>query len=344
MKVLSSPQHTMPAKSRSTIYTVAARAGVSIATVSRFLNSPQKVNAATAGRIRASMDELDYFPRGNAGGRVHRSPRRIGVLTPFFPAPSFVQRLQGMTAVFREAHCEMVVCTVDSPEQLAEYLRSISFLRRFDGLVVMSMNIKEMDTRGLMDTGLPVVLIEQVDPRFSCVETDNVLGGRLAAHCFLAKGYLPCAFLGERTVPPFSLQPSESRLRGYAEALQAAGQPLAPEYVRTGSISVEDARQLAGELLDLRVPPRAIFAMSDLQAIGTLKAARQRGLAVPGQLAVLGFDDIEAADYVDLSTVNQALEESGRVAARLVLDGIREPGRPRQRVHLEVRVVERGTT
>jgi LacI family transcriptional regulator len=334
----------MPSKSRSTIYTVAARAGVSIATVSRFLNSPQKVNAETASRIRASMDELDYFPRGNAGRRVHRSPRRVGVLTPFFPAPSFVQRLQGMTAVFREAHCEMVVCTVDSPEQLAEYLRSVSFLRRFDGLVAMSMNIGEMDTRGLVDTGLPVVLIEQVDPRFTCVDTDNVLGGRLAAQCFLDKGYRPCAFLGERTMPPFSLHPSQSRLSGFSQALQAAGQPLAPEYIRAGSISVEDARRLAGELLDLPAPPRAIFAMSDLQAIGVLKAARQRGLAVPGQLAVLGFDDIEAADYVDLSTVNQSLEESGRVAARLLLEGIREPGRPRQRVHLEVRVVERGTT
>jgi LacI family transcriptional regulator len=101
---------------------------------------------------------------------------------------------------------------------------------------------------------------------------------------------------------------------------------------------------MAGELLDLPAPPRAIFAMSDLQAIGVLKAARQRSIAVPGALAVLGFDDIEAAGFMDLSTVSQSLEESGRVAAQLLIDGIREPGRPRQRVHLDVRVVERDTT
>ena len=99
-----------------------------------------------------------------------------------------------------------------------------------------------------------------------------------------------------------------------------------------------------GSSLICPAPPRAVFAMSDLQAIGVLKAARQRNIAVPGALAVLGFDDIEAAGYMDLSTVSQSLEESGRVAAQLLIDGIREPGRPLQRVHLDVRIVERETT
>ena len=290
------------------------------------------------------MDQLDYFPHGNAGKRVHRSVRRVGVLTPFFPAPSFVQRMQGMTGVFREAHCEMVICTVDTPEQLSEYLHSISFLCRFDGLIIMSMHLGDEDSCRLVESGLHVVVIESVNPRFTCVETDNILGGRLAARCFLEKGYLPCAFIGEQTSLPYSLQPGSFRLAGFSEALEAAGQPLAPRFIRTGKVSVDDACRMAGELLDLPEPPRAIFAMSDLQAIGVLKAARQRNLAVPGALAVLGFDDIEAAGYMDLSTVSQSLEESGRVAAQLLIDCIREPGRPRQTVHLDVRVVERETT
>jgi LacI family transcriptional regulator len=317
---------------------------VSISTVSRFLNSPEKVNAETARRIKSSMDQLDYFPHGHTGMRAHRNIGRIGVLSPFFPAPSFVQRLQGMTGVFREAHCEMVICAVDSPEQLAEYLHSISFLCRFDGLIIMSMHVGDGDTRRLIQSNLHVVMIESVNPRFTCVEADNVLGGRLAAECFLEKGYLPCAFIGEQTSLPYSLQPSGMRMAGYREALQAAGHPLAPELIRTGQVSVDDACHMAGELLDLPAPPRAIFAMSDLQAIGVLKAARQRGIAVPEALAVLGFDDIEAAGFMDLSTVSQSLEESGRVAAQLLIDRIREPGRPLQRVHLDVRVVERDTT
>ena len=334
----------MPAKGGSTIYGVAAHAGVSISTVSRYLNSPEKVNSETARRIKSSMDHLDYFPQGNAGTRVHRNIGRIGVLTPFFPAPSFVQRLQGMTGVFREAQFEMVICTVDSPEQLSEYLHSLSFLRRFDGLIIMSMHVAGAEARRLAGSDLHVVMIESVNPMFTCVEADNVLGGRLAARCFIDKGYQPCAFIGEETSLPYSLQPSGLRLAGFREALEAAGHGLAPEHVRTGKVTVEDARRMAGELLDLPNPPRAIFAMSDLQAIGVLKAARQRGINVPGTVAVLGFDDIEAADFMDLSTVSQSLEESGRVAAELVIDLIRQPQRPRRQVHLDVRVVERCTT
>jgi LacI family transcriptional regulator len=312
--------------------------------VSRFLNTPEKVNAETARRIKSSMDQLDYFPHGHTGMRAHRSIGRIGVLSPFFPAPSFVQRLKGMTAVFRDAHCEMVICAVDSPEQLAEYLHSVSFLSRFDGLIIMSMHVGDVDTRGLIQSNLHVVMIESVNPLFTCVEADSVRGGRLAAQCFLEKGYLPCAFIGEQTSLPYSLQPSGMRLAGFKEALQAGGHPLSPALIRSGQASVEDACRMAGELLDLPAPPRAIFAMSDLQAIGVLKAARQRGIAVPHALAVMGFDDIDAAGFMDLSTISQSLEESGRVAAQLLIDRIREPGRPLQRVHLDVRVVERDTT
>jgi len=344
MKVLSSGRNTTQRSGPSTIYGVATHAGVSIATVSRFLNSPDKVNAETARRISASMDQLGYFPRGQAGSRAHRSIRRIGVLTPFFPAPSFVQRLRGITAVLRQEHCEMVVCAVDSPEQLAEYLHSVSLLRRFDGLIIMSMHIGDGDSRRLLQSNLHAVMIESASAQFTSVEADNVLGGRLAAQSFVEKGYVPCAFIGEQTSLPFSLQPSAMRLAGYREALEASGHPLAPELIRTGQVSADDGCRMAGELLDLPEPPRAIFAMSDLQAIGVLKAARQRGIAVPHSLAVMGFDDIEAAGFLDLSTVSQSLEESGRLAAQLLMDRIREPDRPLQRVHLDVRVVERDTT
>jgi LacI family transcriptional regulator len=101
---------------------------------------------------------------------------------------------------------------------------------------------------------------------------------------------------------------------------------------------------MAGEWLDSASPPRAIFAWSDLQAIGVLKAARQRGIKVPDTLAILGFDDIEAASFTGLSTVSQSLKESGRVAAQLLLDRIHEPDGALKRVHLDVRIVERETT
>jgi len=334
----------MTGRQQSTIYSVAAKAGVSISTVSRFLNTPSLVAEETAQRIQSSMNQLDYVPHGHVGLRAHRNIRRIGVLSPFFTAPSFVQRMQGMSEIFQQADCEMVVCAVDSPAQLAGYLRSVSFLRRFDGLIVLSIAMSEEDARRLSASGLHVVVIESPNRLFASVDADNVLGGRLAAGCFLGKGYLPSAFLGEEAPPPFSPRPSETRLAGFREGLEAVGHPMAADMVRTGKPTVDDAFRMTTELLDLARPPRAIFAMSDLMAIGALRAARQRGVAVPGQLAVLGFDDIEAAGWIGLSTVSQSLVESGRVAARLLIDSIKDEHQPLQRVHLDVRLVERETT
>jgi len=236
------------------------------------------------------------------------------------------------------------VCAVDSANQLAGYLRSVSFLRRFDGLVIVSMHLSDAEVHRLGASGLDVVLIESPHSSFSSVEADNVLGGRLAAKCFLDKGYLPCAFLGEHAPPPYSPRPSTVRLAGFREALEAAGQALPPDLVLEGQPTFEDACRMAERLLDRPDPPRAVFAMSDLMAIGVLQAARRRGIPVPGRLAVLGFDDIDAATYTGLSTVSQSLVESGRVAARLLMERIRCADLPLKRVHLEVRLMERDTT
>jgi len=337
-------KNSTPVNQGSTIYDVAAQAEVSISTVSRYLNNPQKVNTETGARIQAAMDRLAYIPHGNSGTKARRQVGRIGVLTPFFPAPSFVQRLQGLTPVFRQAHCETVIYTVDTPDQLQEYLKSIPFSKRLDGLIIMSMRITDDDARRLLGAGLEVVLIESHHPLFSSVEADNVRGGGLGARHFLERGYLACGFVGEKSDLPYSLQPSRLRQEGYTRALADAGHPLDPRFVRLGEGSVEGGLAMGLDLLGASPRPRAVFAMSDLQAIGVLKAARRLGLAVPQDVAVLGFDDIEAADYMELSTVSQSLNESGRLAAELLVGRIREPGRPLQTAQLKVAVIERSTT
>jgi LacI family transcriptional regulator len=330
--------------SGSTIYDVAKLAGVSIATVSRFLNNPEKVNPDTAKAIQLAVNQLGYFRQGNAGSKASRQIGRVGVLTPFFPAPSFVQRLQGMTPVFRQANYEMVIYTVDTTEQLNEYLHSLPFMRRLDGLIIMSMIVRENDSHRLIQSGLQVVMVEHANPLFSRVICDNTRGGQLAAAHFLSRGYGPCAFIGDRVDLSYSLHPTDERLEGFRDGLLQGGQGLDPAYVKSGEASVEGARKLSDELLDLPHPPRAIFAASDLMATGVLKAARARGLHVPRDLAILGFDDIEMADYLDLSTVSQRLTESGRLAAELLVARIREPHRPLQTINLDVQVIERSTT
>jgi len=334
---------SMIGKAPATIYDVADKAGVSISTVSRFLNDPGKVAAATADRIHDAMEVLSYIRQGNAGSRQSRRPGRIGVLAPFFPAPSFVERMQGMTSVFHAADCEMLVYSIDSPEQLNNLVRTGFLTKRLDGIIVMAMLLDEVNARHLHRAGLQVVLIEQHNPLFCCIECDNIKGGALAAEYLLSRGYETFGYIGQNSPLPYSLQPSELRIKGYSDALSAAGRPLDSDFIKLGEVSFDGGYSMGLELLSRRERPKAVFVMSDLQAFGVIKAARKLSLRMPEDIAIIGFDDIEAADYMELSTISQALKESGRLAAELLLGRIAEPERPLQNVQLRVSVVERST-
>lgn len=328
---------------RPTIYDVAERAGLSIATVSRVLNSPDKVNEATRARVMEAIDALGFVPKAEARARALQSTGRIGVLTPFFTAPSFVQRLRGVAAALVETHHELVIYTVESQESLKNYLSTLPLTASLDGLIVMSLAFDPAEARRLVDHGLQTVLIEFPQKLFSSVEIDDVAGGEMAVEYLLDKGHRRIAFLGDTDLPEYAIHPVSLRLVGYRKAMAAAGLAAPEHYIRLAPYSPEQARQVARELLALSDPPTAIFAATDLQAIGVLKAARELGLRVPNDLALIGFDDLDAADYVDLTTVRQPLDDSGRVAVELLLERIADPSRPLKHVQLALSIVERGT-
>ncbi len=332
---------------RSTIYDVAHESGVSITTVSRFLNNPSSVNAGTAETIAAIMERLDYIPHGNAGRRAHRDVGRVGILTPFFPAPSFVQRLRGMVPVLRHYRHEMVVYTIESSEQLDEYVSSVPFIRRLDGIILISVRLSAEQRRYLLDSGMETLMIECEDKAFSSVVSDDYEGGQLAADLFLKKEYLPCAFIGDRNRDKsYSLHPSDTRFKGFSDKLKKSGQTLSEPYILESDTTVEDAEKVIGHFIDTGKPLRAIFAMSDLQAIGAVRAIKLRGLRIPEDVAVLGFDDIDASGWMEISTISQHLAESGRVAASLLSERIAHRDEPHvvQRINLQMTLVERATT
>ncbi|MBI9106771.1 MAG: LacI family DNA-binding transcriptional regulator [Spirochaetales bacterium] len=330
---------------RMTIYDVAQEAGVSITTVSRFLNNPGDVKDTTSSRIAKAMEKLDYIPQGNAGTRARRSVGRIGVLTPFFPAPSFATRLSGTIPPLREQNFEVIVYTIETPEQLDEYLTSVPFTRRIDGLILMSVHLTADQHRILKASELNVVMIESDDENFSRVLADDYRGGQMAAELFLEKNYLPCGFFGDKIKDiPYSCHPSEVRLRGYRETLSQKGYELEDQFILESETRVEDAQKIFSAFLDTGKCPRAVFAMSDLHAIGIIKAAREHGIKVPEELAILGFDDIDAADWMELSTISQHLADSGRIAAGLLLERLSGKAETIQKVNLQVSLIERSTT
>ncbi len=172
--------------------------------------------------------------------------------------------------------------------------------------------IGETDALPACDHKIPVVLIEYPHPTISSVEIDDVAGGRLATEYLIQKGHRRIAFLGDTDLPEYAIHPVSLRLMGFRQALQAVNILVPEEFIRLAPYTQEQTRQAASELLSLPNPPTAIFAATDFQALGVLKAARQLHVKVPDDLAVVGFDDSDMAEYADLTTVRQHLDESGR--------------------------------
>ncbi len=333
----------MPGSKKATIYDVAKHAGVSITTVSRMLNAPDKVNSKTREKVLAAIDQLSFVPKAEARARAMQHTGRIGVISPFFTAPSFIQRLRGVAETLSPENYELVVYTVDSNDHFQGYLSSLPLTGNLDGLIILSLPVDDTQVRRLIDHQLPTVLIEYPHPKLNCVEIDDAEGGYMATRYLLGKGHRRIAFLGDTDLPEYSIHPVSLRLRGFRRALKEARIKLPDTFVRLAPYSQEQTRKVAKELLNLPEPPTAIFAATDFQALGVLKAARQLGFKVPDQLAVIGFDDLDIAEYFDLTTISQHLDESGRLAVELLLAQIESPSRPPRHVKLPLTLVERQT-
>ncbi|MEN4012681.1 MAG: LacI family DNA-binding transcriptional regulator [Chloroflexota bacterium] len=331
-------------KNQPTIYDVARSAGVSISTVSRVLNNPERVNESTRVQVLASIDKLGFVPKAEARARALRSSGRVGVITPFFTAPSFVQRLRGVASILTESNYELVIFTVDTLERLHNYLDTIPLTHNLDGLILISVRIDGTTAERMMQHHLETVLIEYPLNVFSSVEIDDEEGGKIAARYLVRKGYQNFAFVGETNFPKYGINPINSRLLGFRGVLSDLRKPFREENIWETPYHVDATRYVALERFKNTPKPVAIFSATDLQAVGVLKAARQLGLRVPDDVAILGFDDLDMADYIGLSTVRQPLDESGRVAAELLFSRVTNPSRSVQHIRLPLTLIERETT
>ena len=334
----------MPKKKNPTIYDVAKRSGISISTISRVLNNPEKVNPETRAIVLDAIDKLGFVPKAEARARALSKTNRIGVITPFFTAPSFVQRLRGVASALAASNYELVIYTIDSSDRIQGYLSSIPFTGNLDGLIVMSLPSQKKDAQRLVEHGIETVLIEYSHPGLNCIEIDDFQGGQMAAEHLLGKGHQLIAFVGDEEPHDFEIHPAGMRLKGFQDAMKKARVNIPNEYIRLFANTQEYAMQAARELLSLPTPPTAIFAGADIQALNVLKVAREMGVKVPEQLAVIGFDDIDSAEYLDLTTIRQHLDESGRLAAEILLSRIGESNRPLQHIKLPLQLIERLTT
>jgi len=337
---------TRRARSRGaapTIADVARRAGVGVGTVSRVLNEGQ-VSQATRTRVLAAMDELAYRPQASARALASGATGTLGMVIPFFTHPSAVERVRGVLAAMAATDHELVLCNVADPAQRDAYLGRRAPLDRTDGLLVVSLSPRDDEAEAFLRAGFPVVLVDAHHARLPRIVTDDRLGGALATRHLIELGHERIAFVGDTSDPRYGFVASRLRLEGYRHALEAAGLPFRRTLRREGPHGREVAHRLTRELLSLPRPPTAIFAASDTQALGVLEAAGFEGFAVPGDLSVVGYDNLEVAPYVGLTTVCQPLQESGRRGVERLLAVLRgEDGGPLEE-QLELVLEVRRTT
>ncbi len=291
----------------------------------------------------AAIERVKFVPRAEARARALKGARRIGILTPFFTAPSFVQRLRGVAAGLSSSRHELIIYTVDSSEKLKIYLDTLSLTHDMEGLIILSLQFDNKYAHKMVEYQIETVLVEYPHHNLSCVEIDDVAGGRMAAEYLFNKGHRRIGFAGDTVIPEFGIHPISKRLQGFQQRLSEFGCSLLEEDILLVQYDLEGTKKKALEYLSRSGRPSAIFAATDLQAIGIIKAARELCLRVPQDLAVLGFDDLDVAELIGLTTIRQHLDESGRVAAELLLSRLEDRNRPIQHIKLPLTLIERET-
>lgn len=318
-----------------------------MATVSRVINESAPVNELTKGRVLEAMSALAFTPSPAARRLSLGRTLTVSVVVSFLTRPQAAERLRGVDVVLSDSEFDLVIYNVESPEKRDKYLRELTHAKRTDGLLVISLPPRPEDVASLTSASVPVVVIDVHSPALSSlprVMGDDIAGGELAARHLLDLGHRRIAFVGDEFDSPFGFTSGRDRFAGFERALSERGVPLRPEYVALGAHGRYRARELSHRLLSSTEPPTAVFAGSDTQALGVLSAARDLSLDVPGDVSIVGYDDIEAADYVGLTTVRQQLFESGRAGAELLLNEIEGPSGGPVSIDLPPSIVIRATS
>jgi DNA-binding LacI/PurR family transcriptional regulator len=332
---------------RVTIAEVAAAAGVGTGTVSRVLNGSAQVRPDTAETVAAAIAQLGYRPSHAAAALVRGTPQTVAVIVTHLTRPSAVARVAGALTVLEQQGYDAIVCNVDSPAERDRHLAALLPTHRADGVLAISLPLSRPELDQFRRAGIAMAMVDAVAAGVPVTVISDVHGGRLATEHLLALGHHRIGFVGDEVAPPpagLGFTSSASRLRGYRQALAAAGQPVRPGLIRLGRHDAASAAELAAELLKLAEPPTAIFAASDTQALGVLAAADRLGRTVPDDLSVVGFDDIESAGLLGLSTVRQPLARSGAEGARRLCAMLRGERIVPLRQELTVELIARGSS
>lgn len=328
----------------ATIHDVASKAGVGIGTVSSVLNRSRPVNEVTRQKVLSTIKELDYRPTLRGRRLSLGKTGTIGVIIPFFTLTSQIERLCGIRSVVGRRGYGLKLFTIETIPQRNKIFQTIPHSGQIDGLLLFYHYPTEDNLQHIRRSKIPTVLVDIAHPNLPHIFIDNLAAAQNAVEHLIALGHREIAYISDYFDDPLASHFGRRRYEGYCRALEAANIPLHSKYHRQGWLDRQQARHLTIELLSLSDPPTAIFAFNDELALGALEAARDLNLRVPDDLLVVGYDDLELAEFVQLTTVRQNLFESGVRGVELLLSLIGRPDTPPAHHQLPTKLIVRSTT
>lgn len=310
-------------KTRITIYDVADHAGVAISTVSRVLNQSPEVADSTRVRVERAIADLQYRPDRTARSLAHQEYNSLAVALPSFTAPFQNELLKGIRTALKDRGLDLLICDLGSTHAEGALKQ---FLRRgaVRGLLLCGLPVTESIRTELLTMHSPTVLIGHGADGFDGYKWDDVAGAKEAVSHLVDQGHTRIAMI--RASADGTLQ--RDRIQGYRLALEAAGLPVDERCILSGSIdkhggfSEEDGYDAMTRILDTLPDVTAVFASSDVQAIGALAALVDRGRVAPDDIALVGYDDIKTSRYIGLSSVDQSMQQIGLSATERLLNRI----------------------
>ena len=328
----------------TTIHDVARIAGVGTGTVSRVINNSAGVKPATRKKVLSAIAQLNYRPNPIARSMISKRTGAIGVIVPFFTRPFNTELLRAVQAALSRSGKELVLYDVETAAQRNHYLSELPMLHRVDGLLLLSLPLEDSFAMDIKEAEIPVVLIDTYSPFFTSLIVDNIEGAYQAVKYLIDLGHRHIGFINGVIEGNIKFNQANDRLIGLHRAFGEAGLLFEPQLMLTSEWNRSGGKQAALQLLSQEKRPTAIFAASDMQAIGALEAAKDLCINVPGELSVIGFDGLEVSELLELSTVQQPMRQMGELGVSKLLELMKNPQQLPELIRLNSTLIARLTT
>lgn len=326
----------------ATIYDIAKKAGVSIATVSRVFNNSANVSDKAKTKVLAVADEMGYHPQAFAQGLASRRSNTVMIVVPVISNYFFMEVLGGIQDKLSEMNYELSIFNISPNKDIQEQVEHVLKRRWAEGYLFVSIHLNDASWRKLQKYNIPITLLDEHYEGFDSVSVDNSQGAYRAAKSLFEKGFKRVAMLSALETS----KPIRDRIKGYKRALQEFEILFDEKLIVTGDSMYRDGfTERAGyeamvKILTMAPAPEACFCASDIQAVGALKAMQDTGKYIP----IIGYDDIELAEYMGLSTIRQPMRDMGFFATQNLIDRMNNPDKAISQTIYTPELISRSST